>query len=229
MIQFDIDGEKIEVSERDLFKKVLENELCNKPLLFKFFVGLIDEIPSYFWSASASSSGKFHPSHEQGDGGLVRHSLMVYRWLTMLIESDEHVDQEFIPSMIVATLFHDCCKQGFVQEISPTSGNPLTKHEHPILAAKFILDRVDKFLQDNKDFIEMTADDDESFKQDIAIVTSCIESHMGRWNKNEHSTIILPKPKSSYQLLVHLSDYIASRKCSSFDYDYFKKFVDNSK
>lgn len=204
---------------KELFKKVVLDSLGPiRPTLCKFAVELVDEVPEYFWTVAASSSGKHHPEYALGEGGLARHSLMAYRWLRVLMEVNPQIPTDWVPGMILAALFHDCCKRGI-----PAAGTDLThtKHEHPLLAAKFILDRVEGFLKDNKEFIESTSDDEELFRQDIAVAVSSIESHMGRWNTNEHSDVILPLPKRDYQQLVHLADYMASRKFTTFDSDFF--------
>lgn len=205
------------VSEKDIFKKIAIVELAPmNAVLCKFAQDLIEEVPSYFWSVGASSTGKYHPEFSQGDGGLARHSLMTYRWLkNMIITNPADID-DFAPSMIVASLFHDCCKRGNQNEPSEH-----TVHEHPILAAKFILDKAEKFVKENKDFIELTSEDEESFKKEIGMIVLCVESHMGKWNTSKHSTIQLPKPTNPIQYMVHLADYISSKKYTSFDYDYF--------
>lgn len=203
-----------EVTENELFRKVILTELGPmKPALCKFSLELLDALSDWFWIEPASSTGMHHPEHDLGDGGLARHSLMVYRWLKMLLEANDQDMGDFVPGMVVACLFHDCCKRG-------VPGNELSEHtlfEHPVLAAKFVLDNAEKFVKENKDFIEGTADDEESFKHDIAVAVSCIETHMGKWNRSEHSDVVLPKPKTAIQFMVHLADYIASRKCTTFD------------
>lgn len=205
------------VSEKDIFKKIAIVELAPmNAVLCKFAQDLIEEVPSYFWSVGASSTGKYHPEFSQGDGGLARHSLMTYRWLkNMIITNPADID-DFAPSMTIASLFHDCCKRGNQNDPSEH-----TVHEHPILAAKFILDKAEKFVKENKDFIELTSEDEDSFKKEIGMIVLCVESHMGKWNTSKHSTIELPKPTNPIQYMVHLADYISSKKYTSFDYEYF--------
>ena len=212
-------------NEKELFKKIcLEEFSAMKPALAKFSLELVDGLPSWFWTEAASSTGKHHPTFSLGGGGLARHSLMVYRWLKSLIDSlpDIHSIQDTIPAMMFAALFHDCCKRGDGEEPSEH-----TRFEHPILAAKFIMDRADKFIKDNKEFLEITVDDEESFKQDIAAAVSCIQTHMGRFNTNSHSEIVLPLPRSAQQQLVHLADYCASRKFSTWDSEFFQMKIED--
>lgn len=209
----------VEVSEKELFKKVIAAELAvSAPTLCKFSQELVELVPEYFWTEPASSSGKHHPEHDLGEGGLARHSLMAYRWLKLLLEANEQDMSEFVPGMVVAALFHDCCKRGM-------PGNEVQGHtafEHPLLSAKFILDKAEKFAEENKEFMEnVSIEDEEAFKHNVAIAVSCVETHMGKWNTSKHSSVVLPRPKTSIQYIVHLADYISSRKCTAFDYQAF--------
>ena len=89
MVVFSNEHVFINVSEKEIFKKIAIVELAPmNAVLCKFAQELIEEIPSYFWSVGASSTGKHHPEFSSGDGGLARHSLMAYRWLKNMIETN---------------------------------------------------------------------------------------------------------------------------------------------
>ena len=47
---------------------------------------------------------------------------------------------------------------------------------------------------------------------DLEDIARLIETHMGQWNTDKREDIILPKPKSELGKIVHLADYLASRK-----------------
>ena len=50
-------------------------------------------------------------------------------------------------------------------------------------------------------------------EEELRFIALAIGSHMGQWNSNKHEPdIILPKPKTEMQKIVHLADYLASRK-----------------
>ena len=199
---------------KELFRDVIKSEFGPmKPVLCKFALELVDSVPDYFWTEAASSSGLHHPSFGLGDGGLARHSLMTYRWLKILMEANEQDLSEFMPGMVLAALFHDCCKRGMPDDID----HQHTKFEHPFFSAKFVLDNAEKFAKNNKDFMDKTVEDEDIFKKDIAVAVSAIETHMGRWNTSKNSQVELPKPKTAIQYMVHLADYIASRKCTTWD------------
>ena len=206
-------------TEKDVFRKVVAAEFGPlKPALCKFCLELLDSVPHEFWEMPASSSGMHHPEFALGVGGLARHSLMVYRWLKTLLDANPQDMSDFAPAMCLAALFHDCCKHGLPGEVGER-----TKFEHPLLSAKFVLDQADRFVKENKAFIDSTCDDEETFRSDIAVAVSCIETHMGRFNTRNGSEVKLPTPKTALQYMVHLADYCASRKFTTFDSDFFVK------
>ena len=61
---------------------------------------------------------------------------------------------------------------------------------------------------------EISPVDDE-----IKFISDVISSHMGEWNTNQYSKVILPKPETKYQKFIHLCDYLASRKFLNFTFD----------
>ncbi len=87
---------------------------------------------------------------------------------------------------------HDTRKSGNQEEFE---NNKFTKFDHPLLAAS-VVRHVDKGkLSDNE----------------IECVACAIESHMGQWNTDK-SGKQLPLPRNDFQKILHLSDYLASRK-----------------
>ena len=48
--------------------------------------------------------------------------------------------------------------------------------------------------------------------EEIEMIATTIESHMGAWNTDKRSSTVLPLPKNKYQTILHLADYLASRK-----------------
>ncbi len=165
------------------------------PKVRTFVETCIENLPEYFFEIPASSTGKYHPQFSLNDGGLVRHTQCAVRILSELFALDMFrslvEDRDYA---IAALILHDGLK----------SGNPkqaYTVHEHPLLVSNFIM-RLCKTKEDS----------------DIAAkICPLIESHMGQWTTNKYSKITLPKPETHLQKVVHLADYLASRKI----YDYF--------
>jgi hypothetical protein len=46
-----------------------------------------------------------------------------------------------------------------------------------------------------------------------------IKAHMSQWNTNSHSDVILPLPQTSFQKMICVFDYLASRKCLEMNFD----------
>ncbi|MDD4876555.1 MAG: HD domain-containing protein [Dehalococcoidales bacterium] len=168
-------------------------EMINdETLRTKVYVAL-DKVPEYFWTAPASSSGKYHPPYDLGIGGTIRHTVMMIRVaLDLLRMENENILAPSVNAVIVACIFHDSFKHGI-----PDSGH--TVHEHPLLAADFV-------YEEFKDYDMVFAD----------IVSGSIRSHMGRWTTSTHSNAILPIPENEFDKLIALADYIASRKYTQY-------------
>lgn len=154
---------------------------------------LINLLPDYFFKVAASSTGKYHPNFALGDGGLVRHTKAAVR-IAYEILSDNSIGDIFTSDekdlMIISIIMHDGLKHGKTEE-------KYTRFDHPILMANFI--------KENKNLL--TLKDSE-----IEFISSAISSHMGPWNTNPYSDVILPLPKNKYQKFVHMCDFLASRK-----------------
>ena len=170
----------------------------------------IEKIDPWFWVAPAASSGRHHPITSLGEGGLLRHTLSVVRFLNYILEV-ESVHSQFTSRerdlMRVAAMLHDVKKSGSQDDYET---NKSTKFEHPLLAANFV--RSIGVLP----------------KDELELCASMIESHMGQFNTSKKSDIILPKPTNKYQILVHVCDYISSRKDIEVRTDMLPEYKDKS-
>lgn len=155
----------------------------------------IETIPNYFWDVGASSTGKYHPQYALGDLGLARHTCALVRFLNHILSIDCYKN-EFTSRerdlLRVAGIMHDSRKSGDDEDYTR---NKFTKFDHPILAANEIRTIIGFIPEDEVEF-----------------VASTIESHMGQWNTDKRSKTILPLPENKYQKILHLADYLASRK-----------------
>jgi len=153
---------------------------------------LVNLLPDYFFEVGASSTGKYHPSFAQGDGGLVRHTKAAVRIAHELLES--MIGDVFTPKekdlMILVLMLHDGLKHGVPKE-------QYVRFDHPILAANFIKDNQSK----------TTFDDTE-----VKFMMDTVSSHMGPFNTNQYSNVVLPVPQNKYQKFVHMCDLLASKK-----------------
>lgn len=157
---------------------------------------LVDGLPQYVWEVGASSTGKYHPQYSLGEGGLMRHQIAVVRFLNFFFDLEQY-NSKFtsreMDLMRVAGLVHDGRKSG---EQSDYEHSKFTRFEHPILMANVVRSYEGQYLKHHE----------------IECIASCIESHMGQWNTDKKSSVVLDKPENIHQQLVHLADYLASRK-----------------
>ena len=164
---------------------------------------LIEGLPSYIWEVGASSTGKYHPEYSLGYGGLMRHQIAVVRFLNYFFDLEQY-NTKFTSRecdlMRVSALCHDGRKSG---EQSDYEKSKFTRFDHPLQMANVIRSYDGQYL--NHDEIEFCA--------------HCVESHMGSWNTDRKSSVVLPKPMDEYQQFVHLADYLASRKDLTMDFD----------
>lgn len=154
---------------------------------------LLDRLPDYFYTMSASTSGKYHPQFSLGEGGLVRHTKAAVRIAIELFRDNIFNTFEYgkhMPDLIImALLLHDGFKQG-------KDANCHTAFDHPLIIANFILDNIAKLPMRQLDALQ---------------VRRLVASHMGPWNKDKDGKTILPYPQRDDEKFVHLCDYMASR------------------
>lgn len=165
---------------------------------------VIDAINPAFYESGASTTGKYHPSYALGFEGLYRHTcaavriaedLMSLEHNAKIFEGDSH------DYVIAALILHDSCKCG------RDWTSRYTIHEHPTEAAAFI-----QFIIDGND-------ESDEVSEYVGIVGTLVSSHMGQWNTHYRSRKILPKPTSITAQMVHIADYLASRKYLEFVFD----------
>lgn len=163
---------------------------------------LVEGLPDYIWHVGASSTGKYHPAYSLGDGGLMRHQVAVVRFLNYFFELEQYatIGNRKFDLMRVAGLVHDGRKSG---EQSDYEKSKYTKFDHPIQMANVIRSYDGQYLN----------------HEEIEFIAHCIESHMGSWNTDKKSSVVLPKPEDVYQHFVHLADYLASRKDLTMAFD----------
>lgn len=168
---------------------------------------LVELVPDYFFKVPASSTGKYHPSFSQGDGGLLRHTKVATR-IGKEILSLEYTNNLFTEDekdlLILGIMLHDTQKLGKEEE-------KYTRFDHPLLAADFI--------EQNKEKTELT-------KEEVELLKRVISSHMGQWNKSYYSKVELPKPSDKYEFFVHMFDYLSSKKFLDVKFDENNNIID---
>lgn len=171
----------------------------------QFCKSYLNDTPDWFFEVPASSSGKYHPSYSLGVGGLQRHTISATIFLNYLLSLEQYYSQftdREMDLMRVAILLHDSRKQG------ENESKKHTVFEHPLYGAQAVMEyKCDVDLSD----------------AERKFIAECIASHMGEWNTNKRSKVELPKPTKLHQQLVHLADYLASRREVDVDFSAFSK------
>ena len=164
-----------------------------------FVSSALDQVPDYFFTMAASTTGKYHPTYALGEGGLVRHTkaavVMARTMFELEMMTYSSIEQDLITA---ALILHDGAKCGF-------NGSTFTVVEHPTAMAEWL-------VNDMKIYEVLPADQANT-------ILGAIRSHMGAWNKNRSGVEILPKPATKLERFVHLCDYLASRKFLEMEFD----------
>ena len=193
------------MSNEKYFDEILDS--IENDDMWKFAEALITTIPEYVLNVAASSTSKYHPTYALGDGGLVRHTCAVVRILNHFFEVEcmNHWSSRERDMLRIAGMMHDSRKSGSQQDYEK---NRFTKHEHPLLAAEVV-----------RNFKGHAPIADE----EVELIAQTIETHMGQWNTSQYSDVVLPKPTTEMQKLLHTADYLASRKDIEIKFEHTPK------
>ena len=157
---------------------------------------ILDNLPDYFYKVQAASTGKYHPKYALGEKGLVRHTkaaVSIAHSLFNIYKFDDFTKD----IIIISLLIHDGLKHGF-------EFNKYSKFEHPLL--------IKDLLNSIKNKLTLT-------DSEIDEIISNVSSHMGRYNTNNYSDVVLPLPTTVTEKFVHMCDFLASRKQIQFEFD----------
>lgn len=159
-----------------------------------------------------SSTSKDQHDYALGKGGLVKHTKLVVFFANFLSEVNPFNLTRFeLDCAIGALLLCDTRLLGFDDN---TKGE-YTRFDHPLLAARAILDAYDIGVRDMSTFAIYTfkPDIDKDILKSVLYIASAVASHMGQWNTNEYvQNVTLPLPKTNLQKFVHICNHLASCK-----------------
>ena len=157
--------------------------------LRQFASKIIVDAGDWFFVDPASTSGNYHPKFANEEGGLVKHTKAVFYFLNSMFRSNMFdVDGRQEDLLRVGAIAHDIRKH--------TEGNVYVEN-HAEEAAKYIMEMADK----NPDLIS---------HDDAEYIAKAVAAHMGIWGD--------PEPKTDAERILHLADYIASRRPNDIDF-----------
>lgn len=173
----------------------------------KFAVEILKGLPDYIWEVGASSTAKYHPSYTIGTLGLMKHQVAVARMINFFFELEQYKNRfnsRQRDLIRLAGLTHDGRKSGSQEDYEKSK---FTKFDHPLLMAK----------------VYMSYKDNEYILNDeVKYLAALVGKHMGQWNTDKKSSVVLPKPNDEASELLHLADYIVSRKCLTMSFDEYE-------
>ena len=186
--------------QKELVQPIL-NTITNSDIK-EFAMVLLEDMPNYIWHIGASSTGKYHPAYSLGEGGLMRHQIAVVRFLNFFFELEQYnskLTTRQMDLMRVAGLLHDGRKSGSQQDYETSK---YTRFNHPLLMADEIRKYDGKYLD----------------HEEIEFIADVVSKHMGQWSEDRKSNVVLPKPSDRFSRMLHVADYLASRKCLTMDF-----------
>lgn len=132
-----------------------EAEAIKSTDIRRFTLEALDAVDPRFWTIPSSSSGRYHPPEDQGEGGLVRH---VIKAVTVAQQESRrfNLTKEEEDMAVAAALLHDTCKNGI-------PWGEATDFTHGLVAARWL----EQFELDN-----------QTIKQGII---SAVRYHMAPW------------------------------------------------
>lgn len=152
----------------------------------------------YFWSCPASTSGKYHPKISLGEGGLIRHTKLAV-WMGKELSKAYDLIPLDRDIVIASLLLHDIIKNGKELDSGGFAKTPNATAMHGIWLAQIL----------QEESLEWP---EERSMMPIDAIISAIAGHMGIWTDKEYSQSMPLNQFSQTSIIVHLADYIASRK-----------------
>ena len=141
-----------------------------------------ETVPEYFWDVPASTSGKYHPSQAVTAHGLIKHTLMAFYNLLDIMKLEYAHKSWGIGERERSELLAAILVHDTFKCGKPVEGQDMAKHTIK-----------------NHEMIPL-----EFIPQEFPIIYSGVATHMGEWGA--------VKPECNLQFIVHLADYLASRK-----------------
>ncbi len=154
-------------------------------------------VDDHFWSGPSSTSGKYHPPDESGEGGLILHTKRVVRAADFLCSSQERTSLER-DMIIAACILHDITKNVKWQD-----GTLHYDSMHPYSASTFIRD-LRLADEENESRVGSTT----IYIDDLILyqIIKMIRCHLGPW-----SPVPETMPTVTSEWIVHLADNMATQ------------------
>lgn len=183
-------------SKREVFARVFK--LIQTEGTREWVQKVLGTFPEHFWTQPASTTGKYHPACANVQSGLLIHTKRVIWFAVRFIKAfgyditNRPSDMYVSDNIIAACILHDGWKGG--KGYGERAVSFQMYQDHPIL------------VEENY----RKAYPEEKLKALQKEIFNLIKYHMGPWTPDS-----VKKPMEKYlnsELIVYLSDYLASRK-----------------
>lgn len=179
--------------------------------LREFVTLYIDRQPKFKMEYPTSSTGKYHPEWQNGEGGNGRHTKNVVKILQVFERAYPNLKWD---ELYAAAILHDMSKYS-------DSSDEYTNPEHSIIEA-------DKFKEYHRQVLESTTAKTSMgyshtwfFKRKIKFICHLIKWHDGRFNctfankeqiKHNYTKGLMGKMKYAEAYLLHLADMVSANR-----------------
>ena len=173
------------IKEGDLKWKTFEKEIeqISNPGVKDWVKNTLNNTPDYFFSAAASSTGKYHPACTIKEGGLIVHVKRAFYIAERLCRGWDIIGTER-DIVLAAIILHDIAKTGRGQ------GSYEDYENHPLNAEKY-------FAENNVPGL-------------VSTINGCIRHHMGLWTPESIKKPLADY--TLVELAVYTSDYMSATK-----------------
>lgn len=168
-------------------------QLITNDQVQRFTRSCFQHAPDYFWEIPASSSGRYHPAWALGESGLFRHTIAVM-YLCKELGSTFGLTETDKDLAVCAGAIHDTFKYGRNYQVEDIA-------LHPFFPRPYYKDR-------NLDPCPYALLPPNTYD----VVMKAVEAHMGDIAHGTWTTVAKVKPETPLEQVVHLADYISSRK-----------------
>jgi hypothetical protein len=195
-------------------EKVFEYELnlIKYPPLRDFVIRCYNKYcPESYWTVPTSTTGKYHPSFVNKEGGLVVHVKYTVWWALELLQAyPEGMGSQ--DEVVSALLLHDLFKNGIGKIKDRPSNITFT---HGVHLAAIIAENGGLDAMEQRD---LSFNDRKALLQSQERILAAIGGHMGVWTKPIMFSCWNQKDEKSRHvaMIVHLSDYCAAKKVAEF-------------
>ena len=163
-----------------------------------FVLAVFDDVNPKFFTDPASYTGKYHPPHDNGIGGLVRHTKVACYFGQQFLRVYEFNDQYRSDLTTAALLLHDIGKPITLDKMHPDF------EPHEVLGYRLVLNR--------------------ATSAEHMSIAEAVLYHAGPWTPNNSVRFV---ELAQLNQVVHLADYTAAQKRLRFEFEEPKSWLAN--